>query len=232
MSTVIKAGQDFKLVKRLTTIDLADHLTEADRIIAEARDRARAILLQARRDAAAALVEAKRRGHAEGQAEGHREGFTAGQKQGLEEATDRFSREQATLGETFSAAATGLDGLKRDLLIEARHDSLEFAVSLARRVTKRIGELNRDAATANLEEALSLVSSKTDVTVRVNPIDAETLRRFAAGLADRASEWEHVRVIEDETVAPGGCRILSGTTEVDADLESQLSEIVRLLLGE
>ena len=231
MSTVIKAGRDFKLVKQLTTIDLADHLAEADKVIAEARAQAKAVITQARHDAEVALQAAKERGYADGHAKGTRSGFEAGQAQGLTEAHERFDREQATLRDTFGAIVAELNARKRDLMIEARHDALEFAVALARRVVKRVGELDRSAATANLQEALRLVSRKTDLTVRVNPCDAESMRTFAADLATRARDYEHVSVIEDESVAPGGCTVTAGGTEIDAGIDTQMEEIVRLLLG-
>lgn len=232
MSTVIKAGQDFKLVKQLTTIDLADHLAEADKIVAEARRQAQAITTQAKHDAHVALQDAKEKGYAVGNEKGHQEGFEAGKTRGWAEARERFTREQATLCSAFGAALTDLNARKRDLMIEARHDTLEFAVALACRAARRIGELNRSAAAANLEEALRLVSNKTDVTVRVNSIDVETMRRFADDLVARAGGCEHVRVIEDDSVIPGGCVVTTGGSEIDAGIDTQMNEIVRLLLGE
>ncbi len=229
---MIKAGQDFKLVRQLTTIDLADHLAEADKIVAEARRQARAITTQAKHDAHVALHDAKKKSYTIGHEKGHQEGVEAGKAQGLAEARERFAREQATLCNAFGAALTDLNACKRDLMIEARHDTLEFAVALACRVAKRVGELDRSAAAGNLEEALRLVSNKTDVTVRVNSIDAETMRRFADDLVARLEGCEHVRVIEDASTAPGGCVVNAGGTEIDARIESQMEEIVRLLLGE
>ncbi|MCK4658726.1 MAG: hypothetical protein KAV82_04320 [Phycisphaerae bacterium] len=231
-STVIKAGQNFKLVSQLTTIDLADHLAEAHKVVAEARAQARAIVTKAKHDIAIALQAAKEKGYADGHASGCAEGFQAGQAQGLTEAKNRFDREHAALGKTLEGIVTQLDARKVDLLIEARHDVLEFSVRLGQRVAKRIGELDRSAATANLEEALRLVSSKTDVAVCVNPADAETMRRFAEGLVKKVQSCEHIRVIEDESVAPGGCTVATGVTEIDAGIDTQMGEIVRLLLGE
>lgn len=232
MSTVIKAGQEFKLVSQLTTIDLADHLAEAHKVVAEGRAQARAIVAQAKHDAAVALQNAKDKGHADGQTKGYRDGFEAGQAQALEEAQERFNREQATLRDSFGAVMEELNSRKRDLFIEAQHDALEFAVAIARQITKWVGEIDRSAATANLEQALRLVADKTDLTVRVNPIDAETMRRFAGELASRAREYEHMRIAEDESVAPGGCVVTTGGSKIDAGIDTQMNEIVRLLLGE
>jgi len=232
VSTVIKSGRDFKLVRQLTTIDLADHLAEAHKVVDEARSRARAITAEAKRAAAAALQTAKKEGYTTGHEKGYQEGFEEGQARGLKEARERFNREQTTLRNAFDATVTEFDTRKRDLLIEARHDVLEFAVALARRAAKRVGELDRTAATTNLEEALRLVADKTDVTVQVNPIDAETMRRFADDLTSRVGQCEHVNIIEEPSVAPGGCTVVAGGTEIDAGIDTQMDEIVRLLVGQ
>jgi flagellar assembly protein FliH len=231
MSTVIKAGRDFKIVKRLTTIDLADHLAEARKVVSEARTRAKGILAQARQEAVVALQTAKDKGHAEGKTEGHRAGFAAGQAQGLTEARTRFDREQATLRATLEKAVAEFDARKRDLLIEARHDVLALAVALAQRVVKRTAALDSAVATANLEEALRLAARKTDVVVHVHPRDSETMRCFAQDLSTRLAELQHVQVAEDPKLSPGDCVVTAGGTEIDARIETQLNEIVGLLLG-
>ncbi len=51
MSTVIKAGRGGPILQRLSTVDLADHLAEAEAVIAEAKRRAAQIVVTAERDA-------------------------------------------------------------------------------------------------------------------------------------------------------------------------------------
>jgi flagellar biosynthesis/type III secretory pathway protein FliH len=38
-------------------------------------------------------------------------------------------------------------------------------------------------------------------------------------------------VVEDDSISPGGCRIITLEGEVDADIKTQLEEIERQLLG-
>lgn len=231
MSTVIKPGQNVHLVNRLTTLDLADHLAEARKLVADARGEARDILAQARREAAVAFEAAKEKGHAAGFDQGRQAGLEAGLAQALEEARERFEGEIGHVRDTLTTLVTELEHRKRDLLIAARHDVLEFAVTLARRVARRVGELDRSAATANLEEALGLVSSKTDLTVRVNPLDGEAMRRFAEVQSQSLENLAHLRVVEDPEVTPGGCKVSTAATQIDAGIDTQMDEIVRLLLG-
>jgi flagellar assembly protein FliH len=232
MSTVIKAGETYKLVKQPTTIDLADHLAEADKVVQAAREEAREFVNRARREAAAALKAARDDGYARGHAEGRRAGEEAGEAHALAEARQRFTDQHASLVEALGAALEELDARKRDLLIEARHHLLDFAIAVARRVVHRVGELHPEAAAANLEAALRLVSDRTDVAVRLNPADAAAIQQFGGELFERTRRIEHIAIVEDDSVAPGGCVVRAGDTQIDATIETQMDEMVRVLLGE
>jgi len=234
MSTVLKQGEQGKLLHRLVTFDLADHLAEAHKIVAEARERARRMLAEARHESERLKAEARRRGHQEGREKGLAEGLAEGKAQGLAEATERFSREQADLVASITAVGQALERDRQDLLIAANRDLLEFGVALARKVTGCVARLDRQAALANVEQALRLVGGKTDVSVRIHPLDAETLRRFAGELSKGLGAARHITLVEDDSIAPGGAVVTAGppsSGEVDARIETQLEQITALLLG-
>ncbi|MBU0717081.1 MAG: flagellar assembly protein FliH, partial [Planctomycetes bacterium] len=119
----------------------------------------------------------------------------------------------------------------RDLAITAESDLLDFAVMVASRLTYEIGRLDREAAKANLSRALRLVSSKTDVLIRVHPDDLATMAEFADSVLKQAESSPAVRLEADESMAPGGCRVRSEPMEIDATLETQIDAMVALLLG-
>jgi flagellar assembly protein FliH len=232
MSTIIKADrQDSQLVRRLETIHLTDHLVEASRIVAEARNRAGRMLEQANAAAVRIREETLRQSREEGYAKGYAEGAATAREEALREATERFRAEQADLCRVFSSAVSEIDGMKRDLLIEAQRDMLEFAVRVAEKIAKRTVALDASSATANLQDVLRLVGAATDLTIRVSPCDAETMRRFAAELVEELGEKTHVRIEEDESIGPGGCVVKTDRAEVDATIASQLDQIVSLLLN-
>ena len=69
-----------------------------------------------------------------------------------------------------------------------------------------------------------------DVRIAIHPKQRET---FLAALPQLKLQWpalEHVELIEDLTVSPGGCRILTRGGEVDADLDRQIDRIAADLL--
>lgn len=231
MATVIKKGQQAKLLHRLVSFDLADHLAEAHQVVAAARQEAARIVEEARLEGRRIEEEARQRGHQQGYQRGFAQGRTEGQDRAFAEATQRFDRDHADLAASMAAVIDAFEQQKRDLLIAANRDLLEFAVVVARKVAHRVGRINRDAAVAVVEQALRLVGGKTDITIRANPADLEALQRFAARRAEEFGDRAHVTLLEDDSIAPGGAVVTCGPMEIDARLETQLEQITTLLLG-
>jgi flagellar assembly protein FliH len=231
MATVIKKGDNGELVRRLASFDLADHLAEARHVVASARREGQRILAEATAEADRIREAAEGEGYRAGYGAGQIKGLEEGRAEALREATERFNESHAELADSMAAVIESFETSKQDLLIEANRDLLEFAVALAAKITRQVGEMDRQAALANTEEALRLVGGRTDLTVRVHPRDGETLRQFASAVAEQAVGKRHVTVVEDESIAPGGAVVTAGGMEIDASLETQLEQITRLLVG-
>ena len=95
MSTVIKLGEAGKVLKRLTTVDLADHLAEARAVIEKAQRRAAQIVMQARHEGERESALSRQAGSETGYREGYAAGETAGYQAAHNEALERFTREQS-----------------------------------------------------------------------------------------------------------------------------------------
>jgi|CXWL01.1.fsa_nt_gi flagellar assembly protein FliH len=231
MSTVIKAGQAGKFVRRLAKVDLVDHLREATAVVDGARAQAVRIITDAEERARRAVENAGEKGRADGFDKGYAEGVAAGRDAALEQGRIEFAEKHAGLAGMFQAAIAWIDETKEPLRLTAEKDLLDFAVLTASKLTFAVGALHREAACENFRRALTLVTDKTDVTVRCNAKDVETLRVFAETVLDSARSGHGVRLIEDDSVSPGGCVLRSGKAEVDASLETQVAEMVSILVG-
>lgn len=219
------------MVKRLSTVDLADHLAEAKAVMAEARIRAARMTS----DAEAQAKQLRQSGWEEGRSAGYQEGYAVGVAEGreaaFEEAMERFSRSQEDAVSALRRTVAELDAMKRDLMIAAERDVLEFAIAVARKLTLTIGEFHREAAVENLKESLRMVGAKTHITVHAHPKDVETLRTFATSLSTFIDQAQTVKIDAQESISPGGCRVESDRTKVDATLETQIDAMVSLLTG-
>jgi flagellar assembly protein FliH len=232
MSTVIKFGEAGKVLKRLTTVDLADHLAEARAVIDEAQRRAAQMIVQAKHEADRVSALSRQTGSEAGYREGYAAGTAAGCQAAHDEALELFTREQSHIVGSLQGAIAEIEAVKEDLRIRANRDLLDFAMLIARKLTFAIGSLHREAAAANLERALSLVGLKTDLSIWVHPADLASMETFAPALAEKINASVAVRVAADESIAPGGCVVRTDHVEVDARLDTQVDEIVTLLLGE
>jgi len=231
MTTVIKAGQAGPILRRLSTVDLADHLAEANTVIAAARREAQQIVSQEKAKADDLNIAANRRGYEDGFAKGYEEGVQTGDKKAFQEAATRFTEEHQNLIADLSRTVEELDRVKDELSIRAEQDLLNFAVHLASKLTFAIGNLHRESSQENFKKALRMVGSETELTLKIHPKDIESLTQFAPSVVESLAASRAVTIVEDDSIHPGGCILQTAQTSVDATLETQLDEMVALLLG-
>lgn len=231
MPAVIKAGRTGEIQKRLSTVDLADHLAQARAFVEAAERQASRIIADAKHAAGDTLERARKQGHEEGYNHGHEEGTEVGRKTAYEEATARFDEQQAHLVTDMERVVNEFDAMKEEIRVTAERDILTLAVHLARKLTYAIGEVHRESACGNLERAIALVGLKSSLTVRVHPKDIETMTTFASGLKARLDHAHSISLVADDSLAPGGCVVRNELSEVDASIDTQIEEAVVLLIG-
>ncbi len=237
MPTVIKAGEARQASGRagrvgVRAFQLNDVLHEAMQTVASARQEAAGLVEQARKEVDGIRKKSRKEGYEAGFAEGRKAGAEAGRREAFEAARKEFADQQASLVATCRQTIDEINGKRADWWAAARHDLVELAVAIARRVARCVGQRERDAVVKNLEEAIGLAGQRSEVTIQVNPADAEAARAFAQDLLSRQESWKHVPVVECADVAPGGCRIQWSGGSVDATLETQLDRIARELSGQ
>ncbi len=231
MSTVIKARASGPILKRLSTVDLADHLAEARAVVEAAQRRAAQIIAEAEVQAESVLEEARESGHDAGYKQGYAEGTSAGHQTARDESIKQFKQEHGNIVADFQRAISEIDSMKQDLQIQAEKGLLDFAVLVATKLTFMIGRIHRESAVENVKRAIRLVGSKSDVTIRIHSRDISAMEMFADSAIRRADASRVVSIVTDDSIAPGGCKVESGCTNVDATLETQVDEIVSLLIG-
>jgi flagellar assembly protein FliH len=189
--------------------------TEVEALIAEATARARDIEANA---------------HEQGKADGWREGYNEGRDLGRAEAVEQYSQELRDLLTAFNAATQALESFRGQVEHAAVGDAVELAVAIAERVAKQRGVVDPLVLLHNVQAALNLVAPTGVVRVAIHPSQGATLTEI---LPQLQSEWpsiQHAEIVEDESIAPGGCRVFTAHGCIDADLQSQLDRIVAKLL--
>lgn len=228
--SVIKAGQLGKPeTGGLKKLDLCDVLAEARQVVADARGEAERILAAARSEAVGIRQREAELGRREGYEQGLEEGRVAGREQALADAKQEFEKQHTGLVQACQQIITEINKDRVQWKAMARQDLVELAMAVGRRVARTVGERDREVVLANLDEAIQLAGTRSEVTIAVSPIDAEAARTFAQSLMDMREHWDSIRVIEEPDITPGGCRVHWSSGAVDGSLETQLDRIENAL---
>jgi type III secretion protein L len=175
----------------------------------EVAARAKAVIDDARRQAEE-LLEATR---AECE-EMARQATSAGQQEGFEQATHQ--REE-------------IAQLEQRMLKEVESEVVRTALRVASELLEAEMAGREDAVVDIVCTALGTAQHARDVFLRVSPTDVAILRDHKTRLVDALGRARDVEVREDRNVRPGGVLVQTESGVIDAQLETQLEEIARVL---
>ena len=149
--------------------DLGDLKLQAERVLDEARAEARRIVDEARSRAEAITAESEPRGFAEGEQRGLGEGREEGRRQGREEAISEQRSRLEQLVPSWTEALDSFEAQRSDLLLAAREDLLELALTMGAKITRRVVEADPGVATDQVAEpggcVLTTGKGRLDATV-------------------------------------------------------------------
>ena len=154
----------------------------------------------------------------EGYRAGHREGLEAGRLEALAQAAPRIAR----MDQLLCALESDLQRVDRELAREV----VDLGLALARKLVGASLKARPQIVQECVEEALRhVVQVAGPVTVAVHPEDAAIVRAQLE-VSPRAGAWA---VKEDATVSRGGCRVETGTGEIDATLAHRWARLTAAL---
>lgn len=198
----------------------------------EAKRRARALLIGARREAEdlarRTVEEAFVCAREDGRTRGRREGQVEGARQALVEKRNKFSRAARALSMAARAVAVSRDAVRA----EAEAGVVRLAAAIGEKLASRAIGVDPDAAREVLREALGMAVDRAEVRVRVSPADIEALEAGRDSIREEFPEIVRIAFEPDATVAPGGCRVITSSSTVDATLAGRASRIAEQLTGE
>jgi flagellar assembly protein FliH len=193
--------------------DLTDMAAEADVYLGGVRREARAIVEQAKRDAAAVKQEAETAG---------RRAAEAAIERVLDE---KVAKQMKSLTPALQAAIAQIREAKQDWMRHWEKTALDLAAAIAARLVR--GEIQRrpEIQLAWIRESLELVSGGGEIAIHLNPSDCQALERQVTQLAAVMHPTATMRLVADEQISPGGCRVATEFGSVDMQIESQLERI-------
>jgi flagellar assembly protein FliH len=166
------------------------------------------------------MDDARQEGYDDGQERGLKEGFEHGLQQGLEEGRARVEAEVAQLraiAQGYADAVTQADETVAD-------DLLNLALDLAKAMLKTSLEIKPALVLPVVREAIDyLPSLQQPALLQLHPEDA-LLVREQMGEELAGGGW---RVVEDEHMERGGCRVETPSNRIDATTSSRWRRIAQ-----
>ncbi len=158
----------------------------------------------------------------------YNEGFSTGEKDGYRSGQLKARQEADT---ALASKMLAVEQLMQQLFepIAEQDQQLEVALvslvsHMAREVIQR--ELHSDSSQIRqvLREALKLLPMGAgNVRIQLNPQDFEMVKAL------RERHEESWRIVEDDALLPGGCRVETEHSRIDASIETRLSQALKQL---
>lgn len=156
----------------------------------------------------------------EGFATGEKDGFHAGQLKARQEAdvvlADKVAQLEEIMGHLLEPIANQDQELEKALV--------GLVSQMTRQVIQR--ELVTDSSQIRnvLREALKLLPmGASNVRIHINPQDFEQVKAL------RERHEESWRILEDESLQPGGCRVETEHSRIDASVETRIAQALKQL---
>lgn len=156
----------------------------------------------------------------EGFSTGEKDGFRAGQLKAKQEADSALAVRVEALDQLMGHLLDPIADQDREL----EKALVTLVTQVARQVIQR--ELNSDSGQIRhvLRESLKLMPmGASNIRIYVNPQDFDSIKAL------RERHEESWRILEDESLLPGGCRLESEHSRIDATIETRLAQALKQL---
>ena len=221
MATIIRGKGDRSAssasAPRHATFTFSDMASQGDHYVASVRAEAAKAVQEANIEADAI----RRRAESEGRASAE-----AAIKELL---SQQVGQEMKSLRPALNAVVAELHAARGEWLEHWRSAAIRVAVAVAERIVRRELSADPTISEAWVTEALELSVASSDITVRLSPTDYEHLRDHAESVAASLGRVGEARVVADENVSPGGCRVDTQHGSIDQRLETQLERLTEEL---
>ncbi len=167
--------------------------------------------------------------HKDAFSEGYRQGKKKGWDKGYKDAQVKAEELINTTVAQFSSIIEAFQHPFELLDEQIEQELVHIATLIARQIVRREIKLNPGEIVAVVREAIEVLPSyEQQIKLKMHPQDAELIRASV-----KLQEGElHWLIIEDPTMERGGCVIETGSSRVEANLETRLNAVIANVLGD
>lgn len=149
------------------------------------------------------------------------EGLSEARREARQEAEEKIKEALETLNQAVKE--------RKKIIKDAEAEILRLAIRAAEQIIRSEVSLHRDVCLNIVSEAISRVSDREQVIVKVNREDAEYIKRYKDRLAGMVDGIKSFSIIEDSQIEPGGCIVETNLGYVDARIATKLKVLEEAL---
>ncbi len=154
-------------------------------------------------------------GFAKGEAEGY--------ESGLQTAKEKTERLSMILCE--------LDAFWANLIKTGEKRIIDLVARVAEKVVYGQVSVDNEIITRAILDVFEKIPDPVDATITVNPVDYEYIEVVKDDLFEKIRGLKQVRILSDQLITPGGCRIETKAGEVDTTMEERLEAVKKSILS-
>ncbi len=150
----------------------------------------------------------------------YKEGFDSGEEKGIAQ------------GEAEGLKEIEIDwkNLMNEILNASQEEMLRLVISFAKAVIKVEPLAQQNIVLENIKQALYGISDVDKIIMKINLRDKAMCEAHKEKILSRLSGVTELQIIEDPTLSPGGVKIETGVSTIDATLETQARALEKALL--
>ncbi len=156
--------------------------------------------------------------------EAYEKGFAQGQRDGL----DLEKSKMEEMGRQYEALLAELRDLKIHILRDSEGEMLKLVELIIKKVIGEEIKTSESVIRHSIKSAAKFLTDKRKVRIIINPDDMEEVKKMLPDLS-RLTKGGNFQLTEDPSVGKGGCMLETGFGRVNATIEDQLDELIKVI---
>ncbi|MEP9412115.1 MAG: hypothetical protein HRF42_12105 [Candidatus Brocadia sp.] len=140
---------------------------------------------------------------------------------------EKLRNEYASLMTMFLDAVRQLTNIREKIWLESEPEIIKLILAISKKIVGYEIDTNSINVVKHVvKEALSCVGEKKIVTVRLSPDDLKKINEQEPEIIGPG-----IKMVEDRSIAPGGCIVETNFGSVDSQMETRWEEILKAVGG-
>lgn len=219
------AGKEVQELK-VPSFELNVHHAEKVRVFKDTQYEVDQMIGNAKKEAASIIESAKSETE-----KTRKEAFDRGYLDGQKKAADEGKSYVAEIVKNFSNMTVALARHKNEIIKESESELLKLVLEIVNKIIVTKLDEDDEIIVRVVKKAVNELADREQLTVKVNPRDAEVMKREKVSLIQELDGIKKLTIVEDESIKRGGCFIETSSSDVDARIDKQIDLIGKALTG-